>query len=587
LQGREILLILDTLEHLVSAAPVLASLLQACPHLQVLATSRVPLRIRGERQFPVRPLPLPPASADPRALAGNAAVRLFLDRALATEPELPTDSEALRDTAAICVRLDGLPLAIELAAARVRVLPLKAILGRLDQRPSILGAGHRDLPDRQRSLEATIGWSYDLLEDATRLVFRRLGMFGGGCRLDAAEAIVGRGGDVVGVLADLVDSSLLYQNEDADGEPRFRMLDTIRGYARARLMAEGEADVVARLHGAYYLTLAEAADPMVTTQQFILARERDNLYAALHGYVERNDAEGALRLSAALAVYCYERGYYEEGQAAVRAALALPQAAERTRARARVLLGWAGLARHQGEDGLALGLVDEARSIAIAIGDAGTVGWALEELGRLANRACDWERARDLLAESLAIARQSRDQLATARCLGIVGDVAHGLGDIAGARAGWTEARDRYQNLGVRSRYAMMLRHLGSLAAELGDYEQARALVAECLSVAQDLGPFWIATGLECMAAVAAGQQQAIRAIRLAAAATQIRNAAGAKMPMQWEASFNERLKSARRAVGEEASAGAWAEGLAFTRRDLMSYALDDAREAATDGTGV
>jgi predicted ATPase len=577
LHQQQVLLILDTFEHLVAMAPQVASLLQACPSLQILATSRVPLRIRGEREFPVRPLPLPAARADPSTLVANEAVQLFLDRVRATDPRVPTDPNALRDVAEICRRLDGLPLAIELAAARVKVLPPHAMLSRLGQRPSVLISGPRDLPERQRSLDAAIGWSYELLDEAAQSVFRRLGVFSGGCRIEAAEAVIDPGVDVIGRLAELVDSSLLYQLED-DGEPRFRMLDTIREFARDRLNAKAEAQTVALLHAAYFLKLAEAVDAMVTAQHRILAQEHDNLQAALQTYIDFQDAEGALRLSTVLALYGYERGFYEEGRAAVQAALALPQAAERARSRARALLALAGLARHQGDDGTALALAEEAHRIAIASGDHGTTGWALEELGRLANRALDWTRAHTLLEESLAIARQCGDQLATARCLGIVGGVAHALGDHPRATAAWTEARALYRDLGVRSRYAMMLRHLANLGADLGDYQQARTLVVECLTVAQDLGPFWMAAGLECLVGLAVDEQQPIRAIRLAAAAARIRNEAGVRMPMQWESSFNDRLEWARRVLGEQSSAQAWAEGLGLSGPDLMHYALETNR---------
>ncbi len=575
LASREMLLVLDNFEHLVSAAPQIAQLLQACPRLSVLTTSRVPLRVRGEREFPLDPLPLPDVSADSDELAQNPAVKLFVDRATATQPSLEPAPDTLTTIARICTRLDGLPLAIELAAARAKLLPVEAILERLNPRLALLADGARDLPSRQRSLWAATSWSYSLLHSTEQLLFRRLGVFVGGWTIDAAQQVAAYGSDVLPGLAALVDSSLVRRTEQRGREARFGTLETIREYARECLASSGEAEEIARRHAAYYLEFAESADPLITAQQTAMDREHDNLRAALREWVERDDGDKSLRLATALSIFCHERGYYQEGRDHLRAAFALPAASERTITRARALLGLAGLARHQGEDSDALTAAQEALDIALSLGDPRSRGWALEELGRLANRAGDRARAHGLIEQSLAIAVHLGDRLATAHCLGILGGLLHAGGNDAEARPLLDQACGLYRDAGVASRYAMTLRHLASLARDLGDVAQARRLGRESVSLAQDLGPFWVAAALESMAAVAATEGQAARAVRLAGAAAGVRGAVGAHMPMQWEPELSRNLEPARRALDETARETAWTEGLAMTREQAIAYALD------------
>jgi predicted ATPase len=303
LQDKQMLLLLDNFEQVVAAAPLVAELLAACPRLKCLVTSRVVLHLSGEHAFPVPPLELP----DPRhlpavdALSQYAAVALFVQRALAVKPDFRVDNANAPAVAEICVRLDGLPLAIELAAARLKLLPPQAMLARLGRRLELLRGGPRDMPDRHQTLRQVIAWSYDLLEADEQALFRRLAVFARGCTLEAAETVCQPGHDpmtdpgptleVLDGVASLLDKSLLRQAEQASGEPRFRMLETIREYGLECLTASGEEPAVRRAHADYYLALAEAAEPALTgpdqaTWLERLEAEHDNLRAALR-WVER------------------------------------------------------------------------------------------------------------------------------------------------------------------------------------------------------------------------------------------------------------------------------------------------------------
>ena len=298
LQDRQMLLVLDNFEQVVAAAPLVAELLAACPRLKCLVTSRVVLRLSGEHEFPVPPLELP----DPRrlpaidTLSQYAAVELFIQRALAVRPDFRVDNDNAPAVAEICVRLDGLPLAIELAAARIKLFPPQAMLARLGRRLELLRGGARDMPDRHQTLRQAIAWSYDLLEASEQVLFRRLAVFARGCTLEAVEAVCqavhdpvagpGQSLEVLDGVASLVDKSLLRQQEQASGEPRFRMLETIREYGLECLTASGEEPAVRRAHADYYLALAEAAEPALT------GPEPDDLAGAAGGGA-RQSAGGA------------------------------------------------------------------------------------------------------------------------------------------------------------------------------------------------------------------------------------------------------------------------------------------------------
>jgi predicted ATPase len=332
--------VLDNFEQVVLAAPVATRLLAACPHLKVLATSRVTLRVHGERVYPVPPLTLPdetqPISA--QQLSRSEAVQLFVLRARAMKPEFQITTENAPALAQICRQLDGLPLAIELAAARVRVVPPQAIVARLKSRLALLTGGAQDLPSRHQTLRATLDWSHDLLPPAGQKLLARLAVFAGGCDLEAAETVCGAGlvmehdplrdgEDILDSIASLVDHSLLRQEERPSGEVAFSMPETVREYALARLAESGESEAIREQHAVYYLALAEAAEqelkgPWQAAWLRRLEAERDNLRAALQWAHEIRDAELGLRLAGALQWFWLMRGYFTEGRVLLERALA-------------------------------------------------------------------------------------------------------------------------------------------------------------------------------------------------------------------------------------------------------------------------
>jgi predicted ATPase len=427
LRHRHMLLLLDNFEQLLAAAPLVAELLSAAPRVKALVTSRAALRLSFEREFPVSPLALPlsapHAQLSVEELLQYPAARLFVERAQAVQPGFVPRIEDAPAVAEICRRLDGLPLAIELAAARSKLFAPPALLARLTSRLGVLTNGMRDLPARQQTLRDAIAWSYDLLGAVEQALFRRLGVFVGGCTIEAAEAVcTGDGGaaptassqlpaPVLDVLASLVDKSLLSQREGADHEPRFDMLETIREYALERLAELGEAADQCRRHAAYYLNLAEAAQPQLQGGQQVawldrLEAEHDNLRAALEWLLETGDAEAALRLSGALWLFWQVRGYFTEGIGWFGRALEQAGASHRTLARAKALNGAGFLTLYRYDTDRAVTLVEESLAIARELEDGAEIAHALNNLGTIAIDQCDYERALAYCTESLALARE-------------------------------------------------------------------------------------------------------------------------------------------------------------------------------------
>ncbi len=335
LRNKHALLLLDNFEHLTAAAAAVSALLAACPGVQVLVTSREPLRITGERELPVSPLALPdPRQArglSPGALLDYSAIRLFVERAQAVKPDFTLTEATAADVIAICRRLDGLPLAIELAAARVRILPPSQLLNRLDTRLKVLTGGNRDLPARQQTLRAAIEWSHELLDPGEQALFAHLAVFSGGCTFEAAEAVCGAAGalqlDVLDGLDSLTQKSLLRPEDGADGETRFTMLETIREYGLERLDATGHAETVRRAHADYFVTLAEAAEPQLTGADQVdwlnrLGAEHDNFRSAMGWLEQGSEIETRLRIAAALWRFWWMRGHLAEGRGWLERALA-------------------------------------------------------------------------------------------------------------------------------------------------------------------------------------------------------------------------------------------------------------------------
>ncbi len=486
-RDRHLLLVLDNFEHVVEAAPHLASLLASCPRLSMLVTSRATLHLSGEHEFAVPPLAVPDLTQLPetQALTQLAAVRLFVERAQALQPAFQLTGANARAIAEICVRLDGLPLVIELAAVRIKLLPPQALLKRLSHRLDVLTGGARDLPTRQQTLRNTIQWSYDLLNEEEQRLFRCLSVFVGGCTLEAAEAVCGAGGaaapgmggSVLDGVTSLNDKSLLQQTEQEEEEPRLAMLETLREYGRECLEALGEAEGMHHAHAAYYLALAEETEPRLTGAGKgrglkRLQREHENLRAALARWVECNEWEAALRLGGALLHFWWMRGYLSEGRAEL----------------ARALAGsWGVVATVQAK--------------------------ALRAAGTLAGLQGDFAQAKALCGESLALFRALGDRRGSATSLSILGFAAWQQSDFAAARSLLEEAVPLCREVDDKDGLAFVLVQLAIVFLLQGEYDQARTLVEEAVVLSREAGDTWsIANALLILAVVMSLQGDLTRA---------------------------------------------------------------------------
>jgi predicted ATPase/transcriptional regulator with XRE-family HTH domain len=511
---RRLLLALDNCEHLLPAMPLVGSLLATSPHLTVLATSRARLRLRGEREVPVEPLAVP-SGAEPRAplagLAGVAAVRLFVERAQAVAPGFVLTDETAPAVAAICRRLDGLPLALELAAARVKLLPPHALLARLDQRLPLLSDGPRDAPYRQRTMRDTIAWSHDLLTAEEQNLLHRLAIFAGGFTLDAAAAVAGgRDGEtarrrdgqdersppassVLDLLTALVDQSLLRPLPSAQTEPRFALLETVREYALERLDADPDVAAAARLaHAEYFSALAHRAEPELTGPRQMpwldqLEAEHDNLRAALNWAVTQVGAPAlGVRSAGALWRFWWMHGHYREGRGWLEAALA--QGAGTEAERAKALYGAGSIATEQGDYDRAMSLLEAALTSARAAGERPIAALALTDLGSIARQRGAYNRAARFHQEALTLRRETGDARGIAVSLGNLGLASLHQGDYERADALLTEAATVFRELGDQHSLATTISNLAHAAAFHGDYERARSLVATSLAGYHELG---------------------------------------------------------------------------------------------------
>ncbi len=488
LAERRHLLLLDNFEHLLAAAPLVGDLVATCARLAVLTTSRAPLHLRGEREFAVAPLPLPEPETDP---AANEAVRLFAARAVVVDHRFRLDRETAEVVAGICRRLDGLPLAIELAAARTKLLPPAAILRRLELQLPTLAAGPRDAPARQRTLHDTVAWSHALLDDAQRRLFRRLAVFAGGCTLASAEAVANHDGalgpDLLDALAVLADGSLIRRAESADdAEPRFTMLQLLRDFAAEQLDLAGEREPVQAALREHLLDLVAQAGPgLLGPEQAAwldrLDAEHDNLQADLH----RPDADptSTLRLAAGLRHFWRIRGHYEAGLATLTAALAAAGAEDAPAAlRAEAHQGPGFLALDAGDyDGAERGFAT-ALALREAADDLAGSAEPLRGLGLVALNRHDLERAQSLNERALAAAHAADDARAVAFALHNLGVIARERGDLAAARAHFTESLSRWTALGDQMWTAQCQLGLGIVDRIEGNDRQARSNFEACLA---------------------------------------------------------------------------------------------------------
>ena len=614
LAPRRLLLVLDNCEHVVAACANLAqALLRACPGLHILAGSRERLEVEGEVGYPVPPLAVPASVGSnrqplaPEDIQAAESVILFLERARERRPGFTLTAENAQAVARICRRLEGIPLAIELAAARLSVLPIPRIEARLDDCCRLLSGGPRTASARQRSLQGALDWSYGLLAEAEQAVFRRLAVFAGGCTLSAVEGVCT--GDnveewaVLDLVSGLVHKSLLTPAE-TEGEARYRLLEPVRQYALERLATAGEETAVRERHLAWCLDLAARAEPMLLGPEqavwlTLLETEHDNLRAALTWAIQRCSPL-AVQLAGPLWRFWWMRGHAGDGRRWLDAALACDRGQDA--ARATALNGAGALAYYQGEYERARSLYESSLSLRRELGDTGGVAstlgnlggvadsqgdyeraWALYEeslalrrkledrwgiaimlnnLGNLAQQRIDYERALILHEESLALRRALGDTWGVSNTLGNLGHVVYDQGDYPRARLLQEESLALKRELGDTPGIANAISSLGHIARESGDYEQAQTLLTESLALYRELGEQrGIVESLEGLAAVALGRGAAVRAVRLLGFADTLRITITASLHGNERAAYERLLAGARAALPGEVFAAAWAAG--------------------------
>jgi non-specific serine/threonine protein kinase len=494
LGDRRLLLVLDNLEHLLPAAPALVGLLAACPDVRLLVTSRAPLLVSGEHRLDVAPLALPGLEPLPSLpdLMQVPSVRLLIERAAAVAPGFTLSPANARAVAELCVRLDGLPLAIELAAARCRLLEPAELLARLDDRMALLDDGPRDAPPRQRALRAALDWSYDLLAPAEARLLSRLGVFAGGCTPEAAEAVALAPNEpaleILEGIAGLVDHSLLRTERDPDGNLRVGMLESMRAFALEQLEAQGELEATQRRHATFYVGLAEEAaaprldGPSGPALVSRLEREHDNLRAALRWLLDHGEVERAVQLAGALWSFWEVRGHLSEGVTWLDAALASVRAGSPA-ARARALIGGAALRRERGDYATAAASARESVTLRRALGDQAGLAESLLILAHILALAGDPAQATALASESLAIRRQRGDTVGMAWAMAVGGLILMFKGDFPAARTRFEEALALRQGERDNMVDAFALRGLGVLIGNEGDAIRGRRLLEQALEL--------------------------------------------------------------------------------------------------------
>jgi predicted ATPase/DNA-binding SARP family transcriptional activator/DNA-binding CsgD family transcriptional regulator len=596
---KKLLLVLDNCEHLVDAVARLTdALLEGCPNLRVLATSREPLGIAGEVSWGVPPLAMPHPRHAPSVeeLGSYESVRLFVERARHIERAFALAPHNAQYVSQICQRLEGMPLAIELAAVRAKVLSAEQIAERLDDCFRLLTNGNRTALPRHRTLRATIDWSYELLPEEERRLFRRLAVFAGGFTLAAAEAICSRedleDGEVLDLLSRLVDKSLIVVQERG-GEMRYRLLETVRQYGWKKLKVSGEVEVILRRHADYFLALAQEIEPRIepkinnVDRQIWLERleiEHGNLRAVLRWAVDNDEAEMGLRLASALFWFWHMRGYLSEGRGWFERALA--EAPARTSVQAKALYcagytawiqGYLSEARFQLEESVTTWRELEGRK-----GDFANALWLL---GLVMLALGEPAVARSLTEESVETFRAmgGDDRFGLSMSLAILGIVVSYLGNHTLATSLLEESAAIAREVGDDWMHSLPLRYLGATTYRQGDYDRAEVLLKESLSVLRGSWEKWyISRSVECLATVVSMQGYSYRAARLFGAGEALREAIGASQVPFYLVDHARGVATARAGLGEEDFAAAWAEGRAMTVEQAVEYALSSEQAAAS-----
>lgn len=628
LRGKTMLLLLDNFEQVISAAPLVAELLAGCSKVKVLATSREGLRISGEVEYPVPPLELPDLTQPPalETIVQYAAIELFHQRAQAVRPDFQITNATAPAVVEICYRLDGLPLAIELAAARIKLMPPQAMLTRLGNRLGFLTGGARDLPARQQTLRNTIAWSYDLLDDDEQQLFRRLSVFVGGCTLAAVEAVAEDHPDHGSILdqsGSLLDKSLLREVGSANGEPRFVMLETLREFGLEQLEASGEGETIRRRHANFFLAFAEQAEARLESTEQVqwmhqMEQEHDNLRAALEWSKGANDAEEiCLRLAGTLGLFWEVRGYFSEGRERLGDVLSKGTAQGLAAARARLLARAAELAFRQSDYPATITFAQESLAISRETGDQQGITSALVKLGNAATEMGDYSTASAFLEEALVIWRQLEDKRGIARALISLGWSALRLGDYPLAKARLEESLTLSRELRDTRSMGFELAGLGEVALRQGDTRRAAQLLEESLELRRQLGNKWgvgVSLGalgwvamreedwpraaarlaesldvrreigdkggcawcLEHLGEIALVQGQAEKAVRLFAAGAALRAAIHSVIDPADQSEYESKLNALRVELGAERFTAAWDEGGLLTLEQAVAAALEN-----------
>jgi predicted ATPase/class 3 adenylate cyclase len=604
LKERQLLLLLDNFEQLlgheslkqahteftpksVDASREVSHLLAACPRLKVVVTSRVVLHLRGEHEYAVPSLMLPDHRHLPslERLAQYEAVRLFIERATEVRSDFEVTNDNAPAVAEICVRLDGLPLAIELAAARIKILTPQAMLTRVQSRLKLLTGGARDLPARQQTLRNTIEWSYELLEEGEKQLFARMAVFQGGRTLEALEAICNFDGqlqvDVLDGVESLVSKSLLRQEKSSNGGPRFVMLETIHEYAREKLTESGEEQELRRKHAEYFRALTSG---VITHKLHTMEEEQDNVRAALSWALEMGDMEAAFGLVDPLVWFCYQSGYNRDGLSALEPLLA-KSSDLRISGRAMALMRANQLEFNIGHYERALAFSEEAVSLYRELGIRERIGWALGWMARAAMNLGDLDRAEVWANEKLAVDREQVDKgikkLTTTSSFGILGELAHLRGDYSQAKA-YYEQELQLQRGEVEDpeNLASTLLVLGLVANHLRDYRRALELFSNHLSIIRQYRI--IDEVPRCLMGIAGASmegpqpQSARRAATLLGASEAIFETMDAKLPRHHQIEYDRYISAARAKLDEAAWQAAWAEGRAMSMEQAIAYAQQE-----------
>ena len=593
LREKQTLMVLDNFEQLLGAAAEVAGLIETCPGLVVLTTSRAPLRVRGEQEYPVPPLALPTSTLNPTEaeVLGTPSGRLFVERARAASPSFVFTTENAGAVAAICWRLAGLPLALELAAAKVRLLSPASLLMHLDR---VLSTGWtRDLPERQRTMRATLDWSHELLREPERTLFRRLSVFYGGFTLGAAEAVGAAdelgSEDVLDLLGELVDQSLVtVQRSTAGSEVRYGMLEPVRQYAHEKLKEYGQARTVGRSHASYFLALAERAYPELMGARQVewldrLDQEHRNLIAAVSWALDTGDTETGARLGWTLWLFWMIRGHQREGRRWMEAFLTFDLSPA---LRAKVLVSVASLAYGYGDHEWCERYSEESLELSRQLGDTPRVAWAEFGLGVAAMSRADHESATPHLQESLRSFREIGDDFGVARATICLGMVALMRGDVNRAMETFEESLTVARQIGDKTGACITLYNLAQVSLFRGDYEHAATLFEEGIMLSEQVTDRAnVAYCLEGLATVAGVQGNSERSARLFGAAEGLLEFLGTPVYTYYkpDPSLYERTVSATRSrLGDVAFEEARERGREMTFDQAVEYALEDDKRSPT-----